>query len=188
MVQPFRAGGGGDWYSCREQFLRYDLKGNMEAFLFAHLSKTREGVIGFIKKVEDGLALANEDRLRFYETDLDTATIIVPGTWWCANAARREILTILLRQGQQYTPAKDNFEQALFNHEYTKQTPTATRAFLKGRTVFPTALGFTGWVNMFSEANIKYMQQNGRGSYTPDDVRVAQRTFNNNLQQLSFAA
>ncbi len=60
---------------------------------------------------------------------------------------RRSLFSLLLRVAHKYSMEKDNFEEALYSIEMTKQSRSAIEYFLSGHTRYKGKM--RGWYNQF---------------------------------------
>jgi hypothetical protein len=135
----------GEWYYCRELFHR-QLR-NLNLFFFSHDSEKGCCIAAFMQRVEDLLDV--QPRSDFGPTQRKTIMWVEPSRWWTAKAMRRSLFTILLRAGSEYSPEKDNFDEALFSDPYTMSTKYAVNRFLDGNTIY---IGKKyGWYKQFYE-------------------------------------
>lgn len=141
--------------TCRESFHSYT-DGKVRKFAFMHRGGKGKAIAAFIKKFEDKLGLSQKDRCEFIATQFNNVTCIKIPSWWSDHQMRRSLLTILIRNcGPNYLRSKDNFDTALYNHEYITGTKMAVERFLEGYTHYTGEV--TGWVYQF--------RYNGRGSW-----------------------
>lgn len=147
------------WYSCREEFLAYDFKGQREEFLMFHPKGGYANLVAFMKRIEDKLGLQDTDRVQIFTTDNSCVSSFRVPAWWNTVEVRRQILTIFLRCAMEYKAKEDNFEAALNSHSYIQVTRKAVDAFLNGRTVYH-GNNFNGWVNVFNSGNLASYQKN----------------------------
>ncbi len=146
-----RAGTNGGFYVCREEFLHYSFKGLLKQFLFTHESKDFPKIEAFFEDLQNTLKLSLENRVQIRPTKNPTISMVFVSKWWNANIMRRAFLTIALRAGWNYNVKKTDLRKAMYENEYFKETPKATEAFLKGRTVvLDNPRKNEGWVNNFS--------------------------------------
>lgn len=135
------------WYSCRESFQSI-FKKNIETIAFSHKPKTGENIATFIRIFEDKLKL-KKNRTTFFLTDKNNILLVNPSAWWRKYLIRRSLFTILLRAAQAYDIKKDNFEEALYSNDYSRETKAAINLFLKRYTLVKTAHINSGWRNTF---------------------------------------
>jgi hypothetical protein len=145
------------WVPCREQFAN-KFNESLEGFYFSHERDKGEDIAAFITKTEE---IIEQSPSHFAKTNKNFALWIQPSAFWRNCAIRRSLLTILLRSGAHFNHEEDNYEEALYSHEYVRKTKPAIKRFLFGFTEFirdEVALGnghvFTlGWLATFSSKN-----------------------------------
>lgn len=135
----------GQWYYCRDLF--HGQLYNLSLFFFSHDSTKGHCVAAFMRKVEEILNV--EPCSEFGPTQRKTIMWVEPSRWWTVRAMRRSLFTILLRAGCQYSPSKDNFEEALFSDPYTMSTKYAVKRFFAGNTAYTGRK--RGWYKQFYE-------------------------------------
>jgi hypothetical protein len=113
---------------CREKFAKM-FTVNTEGFYFKHAGGI--GVASFLLKTE---AVLKQPFSKFCETNRDSILWIEPSYFWKTCPMRRSLLTILIRCGNVYDVEEDNYEEALFGHEYVVPTKKAMMRFLFGFT------------------------------------------------------
>jgi hypothetical protein len=120
-----------NFIDCRETFARrWNTK--TEGFYFKHKKGEGVKVAAFILKTER--ILRNRTFSKFAKTNRDTILWIEPSHFWRSDRLKRSLFTILLRAGIKYDPEKDNYEKAMFSHEYVEPTKNAVMRFLYGYT------------------------------------------------------
>lgn len=132
------------WVSCRDAF--QSESSNIKKFLFVQGLNKGLNVIAFIDKVE--IILGVHPKTCMGLTQRKDIIWIEPSSWWTKSGMRRSLFTILLRAGRNYKRSKDNFKEALFSIEYTKDTKFAVERFLNGYTKYQGRT--SGWLNQFS--------------------------------------
>ena len=135
----------GQWYYCRDLF--HGQLYNLNLFFFSHDVSRGHGVAAFMRKVEEMLNV--EPKSEFGPTQRKTIMWVEPSRWWTVRAMRRSLYTILLRAGCQYSPSRDNFEEALFSDPYTMSTKYAVQRFFAGNTAYTGRR--RGWYKQFYE-------------------------------------
>ncbi len=160
------------WEKCRERFSN-EIDCETIGFFFSHHSHQSENVAEFIFKSEEILELSQ--RSVYSHTDKDIILWIEPSRFWMDCWLKRSLLTILLRCGMYYDPAKDNYEDALFGdgsdkdqaREYVYKTRQAIMRFMFGFTKFvipdsvtvPTgSLHSALWVRVFEDRSVKELK------------------------------
>lgn len=137
----------GEWFFCREVFQKKSQ--GVRWFLFSHRSYKGRNVAEFIKRVETKLKL--KVRTEFGKTQRCNITWVKASPWWMNYSMRRSLFTALLRAGQNYNIAENNFEQALFSIVYTRHTKEAVIRFLAGNTLYKGRM--KGWYNQFCKGS-----------------------------------
>ncbi len=162
------------WETCRERFGKA-FQQDTPGFYFKHRSGGGRAVASFLVKTESVL---RQEPSRFAETNRDSVLWIEPSDFWKSCPMRRSLLTVLLRCGIVYDPARDNYEEALFTQEYVVPTRRAIMRFLFGFTQYQgpslatdSTIQIRGWKSIFegkTEADIKQwlVWPNGK-PYTP---------------------
>lgn len=135
----------GQWYYCRDIFHKY--LHNLKLFFFSHSTSKGRSIIAFMQKIEKKLQL--KDLSEYGLTQRKTIIWIKPSRWWTQKAMRRSLFTALLRTAENYSYSKDNFEEALFSHLYTKGTRCAIERFLAGYTRYTGKK--RGWYKQFCD-------------------------------------
>ena len=135
------------WYSCREYF--QGNSGRIKRLLFVHKKGAGKAVATFLHRVERMLKLGKTE-FGFSAcgpTQHNKLMWIEPSSWWIKKPMRRSFLTAMLRAGQNYNIARNNFESTLWTNRYLRQSKYAVRRFLKGYTEYTGDL--VGWNNQF---------------------------------------
>jgi hypothetical protein len=135
----------GQWYYCRDLF-HHQLY-NLNLFFFSHDVSKGHCVAAFMRKIEEILDV--QPRSDFGPTQRKTIMWVEPSRWWTIRAMKRSLFTILLRAGSQYSPSKDNFEEALFSDPYSMVTKYAIQRFMQGNTQYTGKR--RGWYRQFYE-------------------------------------
>jgi len=136
------------WVSCRDAF--QSESSNIKKFLFVQGLNKGLNVIAFIDKVEMILNVIPSTFMGI--TQRKDVIWVEPSSWWTKSGMRRSLFTILLRAGRNYKRSKDNFKEALFSIEYTKDTRFAVERFFDGHTKYQGRA--TGWLNQFTSNRI----------------------------------
>jgi len=157
----------GYWLDCREDFDRAWRQSKSTIFFFKdddEQNKRRHGksarVAAFINEVETRLKV--RPRTQFFAfKNTRNVTGIQFSNWWKENHARRQLFTILLRCGINFTGK--NFQNALFSdeEEYMKGTREAVERFFEGYTHCRRRLcDWNGWFNFFENGrNLNHLQK-----------------------------
>ena len=85
--------------------------------------------------------------------------------WWRGHSLRRSLFTALLRQAAVYRIHLDNFDEALYQGEYLRNTNKAVDRFLAGNTYYWG--GYSGWVRVLDSDEWK-----GVSAKAPDPVKL----------------
>jgi len=151
------------WEKCREQF-SHKFGEVTNGFYFCHVPTQGQNVAWFIAKTEEivdfASCLYSYSPTVFCPTNFDYVLWVEPSTFWLKQEMRRQLFTILLRQGMSYEPTRNNYEEALWckdklGNTYAMETHLAVTRFLFGFTNYvsdPGVIGYTyksGWVNTF---------------------------------------
>lgn len=162
-----------DWIHCRDTFSNCFTK-ETEGFYFSH-KVDRRRIASFIEKTEmileqrmepepqlrlfaDGLTAHFQASL-FQYTNRDHATWVVPCGFWKQIYIRRSLFTLLLRAGQCYDPAIDNYEDALYSISYLHTSKDAVMRFLFGFTDFHVDQWSCGWAATFCHKDIDEIRE-----------------------------
>lgn len=132
-----------EWLYCREYF--QDESAGIKRLLFCHKPNKCKRIAAFMHVIENSLDIG--ERTEIGPTQRNNISWIRVSSWWTGTSMKRSLFTILLRCGQNYKPAFDNFEEALFSTFYTKNTEFAVRRFLQGHTKYVGKK--KGWYNQF---------------------------------------
>lgn len=159
------------WYTCRERFANVFRVDTMTGFYFAPVIKSdeikfkpypegniiaKENILMFINKIEGALGVSPS---LFKETNVNFVIWIEPSSFWLtgiepsSKEMKMSLFTILLYASLSYDNKKDNFEEALFGHEYIKRTEKAVKRFLFGFTKFVKINNKRNWWVETFEAN-----------------------------------
>lgn len=136
----------GQWYYCRDLFHSHLC--NLSLCFFSHDVTKGHCIAAFMRKAEEILDV--QPRSEFGPTQRKTIMWIEPSRWWTVRSMRRSLFTILLRAGGQYSPNKDNFDDALFSDPYTLRTKYAVERFFSGHTKYTGRN--RGWYKQFYES------------------------------------
>lgn len=131
------------WFYCREIWHGHLYL--LKLFFYSHRNGRGDNVAAFMRKVEDMLHVY--PRSEFGPTQRKTIMWVRPSVWWTKPTMRRSLFTILLRAGEKYNPALDNFYDALYSDPYTDNTRYAVARFLNGHTIYKGKR--KGWYNQF---------------------------------------
>jgi len=141
------------WDKCREQFAARFNEASRGLF-FCHDTNEGNRIASFLVKTEQVIGIA--DRRKSYSTfaETDRANIlwIGPSSFWMESEIKRQLLTIVLRQGMNYNPDKDNYEDALWmpdgvGNSYAAKTKLAVTRFLYGFTDYVPPDASSAWGN-----------------------------------------
>jgi len=131
-----------EWLSCRDRFAMC-FTNDLEGFYFSHDNSSNK-VIAFVNKTEDILGISYST---FEPTNRDYATWVSPSPFWKDHFIKRSFFTLLLRAGHNYN--YDNYEEAMYDNPYFKDTKQAVMRFLFGFTDFYTQHWELGWMSTF---------------------------------------
>jgi len=134
-----------NWVYCRESF--HNDSTSMNQLLFCHSKDKGKNIACFINELED--RLKHKNKTVCGPTKFNKVMWINPSSFWKKQTLRRSLFTALLRAGQKYNPAINNFETALFSHEYIRQTRNAVEWFLKGNTWYSKNDSNNQWKSTF---------------------------------------
>lgn len=148
--------------TCRERFAGL-FQEDIDGFYLKIGCNQSNNVAQFIWKTE---SILNVDKSKFSLTNYDTVLWVEPSYFWKKCPLKRSLYTIFLRSGNDYFEEKDNYEEALFRHEYVAVTKKAVMRFLFGYTKYvgldqiqsTGSLITRGWKAIFQgmdEKNIK---------------------------------
>lgn len=151
---------------CRERFAS-SFTETVTGFYFMHHEEQGEDVALFIEKVESVLEL--KESSKYAITNRPHILWIEPSAFWRTCSMKRSLLTCLLRSSIVYEPGRDNFQEALFSHEYLKRTRKALMRFLFGFTAYTgDAIGpnydganlvSKGWLSVFEFKDEGFIRQ-----------------------------
>lgn len=130
----------GNWQSCREVWHRIGRREKF--FLYSHEISKGKTISNFITALEKRLGLRKFTVIG--PTQRKTISWIKPASWWISGAMRNSFFTIALRAGYNY---KGNFEEALFEHIYFRETRYAVERFLNGYNRYSGKM--SGWYHQF---------------------------------------
>jgi len=134
------------WHYCRDIF--HPQLYNLDLFFFSHDPNKGHCVASFMEKIEYKLNIDSE----YGPTQRKSIMWIRPSRWWTIRPMRRSLYTILLRCANNYSPKKNNFEEALFSDPYANATKYAIERFLSGYTAYTGTK--KGWLDQFYETKI----------------------------------
>lgn len=161
--------------SCRERFAKSFVHDTI-GFYVLHKRGYNKNVAAFLLRTESILGI--ESKSEFATTNRQTILWVQPSMFWKECQMKRSLLTILVRCGNNYFLDEDNYEDALFGHEYIVPTRRAMTRFLFGFTKYvgpdistESSVQIKGWKSIFdgkSEEVVKSMLiwPNDKG-YTP---------------------
>jgi|SRR5262252_2070931 len=132
----------GQWFYCRD--LWHTESRSVRLFLYSHAAGRSRAVIAFIRRFEE---IVGADPSQFGPTQRKTITWINQSGWW-RTSMRRSLFSLLLRVAPRYVPQDDNFYDALFSIEMTRQTRPAIERFLAGHTSYQGRI--RGWYAQFA--------------------------------------
>ena len=166
------------WYTCREQFAT-PFTNDKKEILFCHNANCDKKIVLFIRKVEEILnfSLSEENEkvepIEFCKTTHPHVLYLKISNFWSSCEMRRQLLTILLRCGQNYNSTtgvdyvENNFEQALWSEIYASGTKNAVMRFLFGFTEYindtkafnmPNKIGwYNCWANKDAKKVVKQL-------------------------------
>lgn len=133
------------WIFCRE-VITSKLKG-ARRLLFRHRKRHGKNVAMFIAKVEEKLNI--NPRTKFGPTQRNNIMWLRVSPWWTSSSMKISLFTALLRAGQNYSLATDNFEKALYSIVYTRKTKAAIERFFNGYTRYTGNI--RGWHTQFTK-------------------------------------
>lgn len=136
------------WYSCRDIF--HNILWNLKVFFFCVPARKGRAVSQFMEIIEEKLDV--QPRSEFGPTQNNKIIWVKPSVWWTKLGMRRSLLTILLRAGINYSPKKDNFEEAINSDKYLSKTIYAFNRFMAGNTKY--AGRKIGWYKQFYDMNL----------------------------------
>lgn len=146
------------WTACRDVFLPY--QPGLKSFYYCHGQEELRGqaIAIFLDRAERRLKIRKEDRSIVQPTTRRDIVKIYPSRFWDRYHLRRSFFTILVRAGEIYSPAADNFEDSLcaaknpnYPLQYARETRYAVDRFFSGKT-HPrpsTDQNSRGWCRMF---------------------------------------
>lgn len=145
------------WENCRERFNNNIFTSDLLGFFFSHEIGECENIAAFIDKTEDILGVPKSS---FSKVNRPYALWVSPSDFWKKCEVKRSLFTILLRAGRKYSLSIDNYEDALFSHEYISLTKNATKRFLFGFTEYvPASYNPKGWVSIFSGKKVEEVKK-----------------------------
>ena len=124
------------WGSCRDGFQGTNDNELIPGFCFTHAVRCGYDASCFLAKIESTLGIPNSV---YRLTEYNAITFIKPSPWWFSSIMRKSFFSLMLRAAYGYNAKTNNFEEALFGFNYTKETKTAVNKFLAGYTVYEYA-------------------------------------------------
>lgn len=140
------------WYECREQFQQYCPR--IDKIFYLLEESLFDNVARFVSKVESILKLPTEQKAKLYKTTNKKVILCRLGKFWRIRC-RRELFTILLRDGVDYTKRHKNFWKFVKQCYYLGRIVEAFKYFLKGNTVCKGNKHFEGWLKEFNSGEIE---------------------------------
>lgn len=140
-----------EWVHCREKFHR-QLHGGISGFFYSHGEGENSGrsVAAFVLKTEEIIRLSQKvEPSQFSKTNMNFATWIQPSRFWRSCPVRMSFLSLNLRAALSYRIEEDNYEAALYNDCYIRQTQEASKRFLYGFTNYVGDNKDAGWLTIF---------------------------------------
>jgi hypothetical protein len=151
---------------CRERFATLFTE-TTNGFYFMHHEGKGRDIAKFLDRIEAVLELKEPSKYAF--TNRPHILWIEPSDFWRLCPMRRSLLTCLLRSGIVYEAHRDNFQEALFSHEYLKRTRKALMRFLFGFTNYTGVLigpnyeganlASKGWLSVFEFKDEPFIRQ-----------------------------
>jgi hypothetical protein len=135
----------GSWYGCRETFSRYFSAKSKILLMGTDSAIKINNCARFLADCETRLRIDKSKIISCNDNNGKPVVGVILNTWWTENLMRRQLLTVLLRAGQNY---QGNFDKALESYVYSARTKEAIYKFFDGYTIFPKFRG--GWVNNFA--------------------------------------
>jgi hypothetical protein len=138
-----------EFWKCREQFATRFLESHT-GFFFSHKPNQGLSIASFLQKIECILDLAEPSV--YARCNEPNVLWIEHSKFWSNCIMRRSVLTVFVRCGLLYDPAKNNMDDALFGecwdgslwsqigspNDYARQTRPALMRFLYGFTSYKT--------------------------------------------------
>ncbi len=156
IVTPYRPGPGhfakikgvspdgllvaGQWFWCRDLWHFESRK--VRLFLYSHLPCKGRAIVSFLRQFEDIVKV--QPLSKFGPTQRKTVTWIEQSKWW-TSSMRRSLFTLLMRASVRYN--FENFYEALYSIEMTRETRPAIERFMAGHTSYRG--NRTGWYSQF---------------------------------------
>lgn len=122
------------FHKCRETFGKV-FTDKTRSILYSHGGSQRANIVEFFSKIEDAIGISLKEKSQFFETQRTTVTPIRPAKFWLVCPLRRQIFTLLLRSGRNHILG-NNYEIALQNSKYTKETFNILQLFISGYNQF----------------------------------------------------
>lgn len=155
------------WDKCREEFLKRLPIHQVSDFYFCHSTYSADCVASFLIKTELILGLTSHSK--FSKTDDSGIMWIEPDKFWMECQMKRQILTIFIRHGINYSTSLDNYEEALWipdamKKTYAFQTKDAIMRFLFGFTKYTASQdnfrhASGGWWSVFVKKDIQSIRE-----------------------------
>ena len=153
------------WEKCRELFHREPI---MDYMLYAHPQCEGINVAAFIRAVE--VRMNHKLFSEFGPTNARNASWIKPAEFWQRGHIRQSFFTVLLRCGRVYKRTKDNFNEALYEEYFTRNTKAAVERFLSGHTWY-RGDDEEIWYRVFKDMSLEDVKKNlTRKPLTDDQV------------------
>jgi hypothetical protein len=136
----------GYWYNCREAFANV-FTSKTKYIVFYHRKNAGQRITKFINRIEKQVKVWPRSEITGIKNRPGSQiSVMKVSRWWTKNPARKSLLTILLRCGENYK--WNNFEKALKSNLYIRKTKKAVDKFLQGHTRW---VGFfAGWFDQFN--------------------------------------
>jgi hypothetical protein len=151
---------------CRERFATLFTE-TTQGFYVMHYEGRCRDLARFLERVEEVLEL--KEHSVYALTNRPHILWVEPSPFWKQCSMRRSLLTCILRSGIIYESDRDNFQEALFNHEYLKRTRKALMRFMFGFTNYngvviePNYQGSNlvskGWLSVFEFKDEAFIRQ-----------------------------
>lgn len=121
------------WGSCRDGFQIVQNSSLITGFCFTHPPTRGYHATCFLAKVEDKLGIQHSSYL---STETNYITWVIPSPWWFTSEMRKSFYTLMLRAAYHYDQQRDNFDVAMHQIQYIRETKSAVDKFLAGYTVY----------------------------------------------------
>jgi len=132
----------GQWYYCRD--LWHTESRTARLFLYSHVAGKSRAIAAFIRRFEEIMQIAPFSKIG--PSQRKTITWIDQADWW-KTSMRRSLFTLLLRVAPKYVSDKDNFYEALYGIEMTRQSRPAIERFMAGHATYMGRM--RGWYSQF---------------------------------------